>query len=94
MITCHECGNNNNDTDEYCGDCGTRLIGSKPIPKPAVQSAMSPSPKNKVDEGVKEVFTSKTFKGFIGFNIVAFILVPCCALTFIFWLAWKMLTRQ
>ncbi|MBW3649206.1 MAG: hypothetical protein KY458_01425 [Actinobacteria bacterium] len=49
MIVCTNCGNHNDDTDEFCGSCGKFLewVGQRietPAPAPEVQAAPEPEP--------------------------------------------------
>lgn len=75
MRRCFECQHDNEDNAGYCVKCGTPLdpkeysrvlarrgnANSQPQPR-AYQPRSEAQPVNKFDEGVRDFFTSRTFK--------------------------------
>lgn len=73
-MNCTNCGRPSQAGERYCTHCGHELLPQKENAPQPVRRV------NRVDEGMKDTFRSKTFKVFITFIFIFICVIPALCL--------------
>lgn len=81
MKYCQNCGEPSPLEDKYCRHCGVEIEAVAEQEAPAQQQRPRPVRRtNRTDEGIKDIWRSKTLKVFLGFIFVFLFVLPISCL--------------